>query len=890
MPAPPDFSYPAGRAHVYRAYLPGDTFTEDGAWSVQSVSQSVLGKPATATLAFNRAQLISGEPNPLAEPVVYFDARFRIAFREAGQPGGILVFEGTPANLKRTDSGTPSAKISEGVLHLEGATEFWTRSETKTIIGSRFARIADQTQETEDNFITRDTGVPCVFNPNGLPNRSYETTENSGFFAEGDAYISRGPIHHFLSPAGYGLYRDGNTIIKRARYWTFAQAIAYLLWWEAQANSSFPSGEITGLLGFKMSFGAPPGSPSSSDDEDMIWRVIEPFIEIEPAGEPYEAQDPVNPAPFTDPAQFSIDPLYLLSTRVPGISVEGMPVLHAIDKLLSAAGLRAWVDTLKTFVDIHNAPDGLHKIKVTSPGGKLNDPGFGRVFIPKLDPYKAPRIDAEEAPAFFARNNTKDIDVAFDFKGTVTRPLIVRGPTRYEITAELRPGWGPIHPLPEGGGSSYEPVSGYPFIDNINAARTVVDPGNSPGINELSLATAEAVMAFQVFRSNPDLLLQGPSTNQPEHVLKRLRFLANSLVKGGSQASPYQDVLRKWILPTDDGYDDEFYARDITIVAIPQEWGHYNPINFATGKSYDGSPASVLHTVLTSDIIEAEISPELRTGVGAEGWPARARPFLPCLVRDRNKQSPGVIVEISFDSGDSWYRFDSIRVAGDESAIWLEFQNPFDVLNPKASVESASSNLFLAYLNHRFRVRVTCVIEGSDPVYVRPNTSVQQGNEAQVAQVFDRRQRYRREVLASKHVTQVVTDYAQLPDVIDPDSLDTDGLLKPDTAVYVFQPANPRQQMIRDADRIRTYRTGRKVQASLVIPWIETDATPGCVVPRIDGRAANAGETDRSMEFEDETAGGDKLAPMVVGVTYHFEGRYETELVLEDWRAARGIP
>mgnify|MGYP003394854120 CR=1 FL=1 len=59
------------------------------------------------------------------------------------------------------------------------------------------------------------------------------------------------------------------------------------------------------------------------------------------------------------------------------------------------------------------------------------------------------------------------------------------------------------------------------------------------------------------------------------------------------------------------------------------------------------------------------------------------------------------------------------------------------------------------------------------------------------------------------------------------------------------------------------------------------------VVRRVDGRAANASETDRNLEFEDETDGGDHLAPVIVGLTYTFGKQFSTTVTLEDWRTMR---
>lgn len=829
MPAPTERSSQSGRPIVFWKRTPSsdweDVSTEWAAVSCEHSSQSRLSR---AVVEFNRSDYISDPTG--GEPLLYQDTQFAIVWQEAGQPGGRILFQGVVSNIVRREIGTISAQSSTGSANLIHSVVLFADDRRSQIIGAKIPFIRFPTEAAGE--IKEDPTARCVFNPDGKPNRSREWETTTGIF--GGNYTPSDTFY-FCTPDGYD--HDGNLSSPgrvRARYWTYAQAIAYLLTHYAGADG-LTTPTVTREVVVKF------GTAVGGDDPSLVWELIGQHVDAEPPGE--ESAPPPDGTLSTNPAK-------LLTAKVPGIDVTGMNVIDAIGLLLTKCGLGWYIDiddelpNVDVFVD-----NPIHKFRVWTPGGELNS-GIGEIFLPRLEPHFTEMAD-RTAASILGSNNVRDADIRFDSLGIVNQPIVKRSPTLYEVTMQLRPLWKPLHADTDGSGAAY--------FDNCTDD-LVTDSQYSGSATQRNVAIGDALLALQAWNNNPEDKNSGDNVS----ILRRMKFWAKALVSGGSIGNLFYDVGRKWGLPTDWSYPNAEFKRDETIADMPADFTDYTPVNFEYGAF-------------------------INTGiVGASLWPTRPRPFLPTLSKDRSGAASPPIVEVSFDRGSTWYPFGSVRVSPTESAIWLTYSNPWtDVANPNW-IEGGSANMVQAFINNAFRVRVTCSIEGSDPNFIEPAAF---GTDELVRSRVINRPQFRKLEILSQFSDNVTPD----PDSLaDPSTYPIDNPNPEDVLTRLFKPVDDDDALFGEVNSIQVRSAWARVSGNIKIPWIETDARIGMVVPRIDDTANafpinGATAVPRGLNFEVTATSGERLAPHIAGVVFTFGARnFQTEVVLDDWRTLEG--
>lgn len=103
---------------------------------------------------------------------------------------------------------------------------------------------------------------------------------------------------------------------------------------------------------------------------------------------------------------------------------------------------------------------------------------------------------------------------------------------------------------------------------------------------------------------------------------------------------------------------------------------------------------------------------------GAERWVARPRPLTASRAAENRAGGRGVLVEVSYDSGNSWEALEAgYEVLADEAGIWLAVTNPAAVAPAGRSAEE--DNWWFALMDQRLRVRVTAAVPGDAVVVGR---------------------------------------------------------------------------------------------------------------------------------------------------------------------------
>lgn len=855
MPAPTDISQVTGTSRVYvrqQAQLP---WVLDFFWIARSVELGSNDRISAATVEFNRSEWL-GEGAIIPEPVLNQDSMFLIAWQqEQGNPAAKIMFVGTVSDLHRTEGGAIGGSVSTGIVPLKHVVDLWSSDVNRQVAGAVFARLPFT--PPAGGSLVQDTSQPVHFNAGGKPNRSIRRAAQmvGAFTAPPMDVVAE--AHYFVTPDGFDYDSQTQNRLK-ARYWTYAQAINYLLWFHADVRDADNGSSIANDT--RLVFGQPIGIDTGTG---IIYDEIRTFIDIEASGETYELVGPPPPLPN----EFSTHIQDLLTAKMPDLDVTGINVWDALVTVVRRAGLGIYLDSLQDFADIDIPPepaDVQHKVKIWAPGGALNHSNPGPIFTPRLEKYFSDVTTPRTGASVVNDNQVADLDVHYDYNQIVTRPAVQRAPTLYEITAELRPLWRPVHPSLT---TSLEPGA---YFDNI--VLTAVD---GQGNLHVDIAEAEAGAVFRVGNTNPE---DDQAVGLSIDIIRRMRYLASCLNSAGDFGKIFYDVGRKWGLPCDRRYPNNVFAR-ANVVQIPATWKDYSPVNFneqVAGLQF-----------MTNPIDAVAIDPEALPGAsGAETWPHRARRFLPCLIADPSGQSPGVIVELSFNSGDTWFPFDSITVADDETAIWLNYKNPMDVRPPKPGVDSNANDLVTAFLRHKFRVRITATIEGSDQTtMVAPQFNIP--NTRERVRIYRRQDRYRRHVVISQFKDETTADPSDLID-----QNDWAAILNPPAP-----PANPKRWFFRPVDdsvamrdfllAAQVYLADPKVSGVVpTIPWVETDVHPGMVVPFVDDAGAGGGSIDRNLDFQTSPSPTDVLAPHVVSVLWTMEaGNFTTQVVVTDWRA-----
>jgi len=642
MPVPTKRARMAGFTTVYTRFtinggLALGPWVETPQWKVESIELGSRDRISTATLILNRDYVLRGT---LPDPFIQQDSHYLIAYKESANAGitPCFLFEGVPSNTSRLISGQPKASTDEGRLELVDSTTLYSSGTNMQIAGR--IMISDHTVSSTAVLIN-DITEPCVFNQNGLPNRSIQTAMDQNIF------LSAPDMYYFLDNDGYGFYNKTGVIrTRKAHYWTYAQAIAYVLqYW---AGSGLPTsqndnpGGRNPLIGTQSNFvHIYYGSPIAIGDPNFLWEVIkgrnttDALYRLEPLGVLNEGDTPP-PQPVLP--TLSLDPDVLLRKQINNLSIEGLSVIEALSLILHSAGLGWYIDHK---IQQLTPPDPfVLRYKVWTPGGVLNPNGVGDLFYPRLQPYQQDISQQTDVDTLRA-NNAKDLSLNWDGSHILNKPILIGSPSENEITVELRPGWKPIH----------DPDIF--FLDNINPNASITDSLGFPH-NELSMAYAEAHRAFTAWLGNPEFYTDLDSSNAI-----RVGFLARMLHAKGDLHNTFPDILRKWILPTDHRYPDPIYRRDGTASSdMPTYYTTYNPVSFNNDATTNPPPQNLymLHPI-----------------VGSDSWPAKGYPLFPTVTTDIVGNSLGVVVELSFDKGINWMKWTSFTTLPDELGIMLSF-------------------------------------------------------------------------------------------------------------------------------------------------------------------------------------------------------------------------
>lgn len=937
MPAPTDWSGVSGEVRVFIKkdgsgnISAAGTYQYDPLWRCDWIQTASRSNPSLCQLSYNIDVYLRGGASFTYIPQ---DAYFAVLLKpNPASNAATVLFEGCPKFLERKASGVIGAALDTASIVLEDISQLYRKDPALQVVGSYVPKYTTFTPMPVGTIIL-DPSLPCVFNPGGKPNRSFATaldsTGSGGSIYSGMAGGAP-DVHYFTYPGGMDFWKDetGAANRRKSRFWTYGQAIAYVLWWWLKSQST----TNTIFSGTGLWFGTPPpGTPSATvgqqryadqgtwKDAQTPWGAVigpnrtTPIYKMENPYELYEA--PGNPP--LPPATFVPDAQRLLTAKCNNVEIEGMNALDALQTLCFSAGLGIWYDNLAPVPSIATFTQTLETVcRCWTPGGAYvtaSPGGIGSPFIPLLQPVYATTV-GKTAAQVIVNNNVEIIDANTDWQSAIDFPVVTMAPTQYEVTVELRPGWQPIH----------NPIVAY--IDNVSAVQVVPDASITGSANkEINYALGDASAAFRTWVNDPTVLF---GSNTTAGSVQRIKFLCQAIHTRGVIFSEFGDVLRKWILPTDASYPTSVYGRNQSQLpedfGLPKYFRDYAPCDFSVSKARPGAtPVDDIPL-----LYELPILPHPLTGLplpGPASWPHRRRKFLPCLVADSNGQSVGYKVELNFHGKDPfknlyWFEWPAFEVLPDELGVRLSFENPFDVTDaanrPNSGVVANTAiNLFYAYVTHNLRVRITATIEGSNDVKITPTPWAV--TELPRANVTQRSERYFRRVVCSKHADRVTADPHQVT-LLNAPSGSTGGGIPPvvlqgdsgptgpdaDRRYFLFKsnsqispsagtgyeptkfPAwDDSRAALEQCTRLQSMGADPKFSSTFTIPWIELGARPGMAVKELKETQALTGEYPRNISFATVLVNGQFLCPAIAGVTYTFSaGGFRSTVALEDWRA-----
>lgn len=961
MAAPTDYAGLSGAVGIYRRGQNDSSWTAEPNWMCSEIVNGSRDRISTATIRFNRDKVLR---SVVASPAINQDDIWAIVFQP---PSGFkeLLFEGSVKLIERTV--TPDADT--GAITLQSAAVLWADDPDRQIFGRYMSDLkSPNIPASPDGKLVHDGSLPAVFNPNGKPNRSRRTArdvylDSNPIFGQepmsGEDY--RQDVHYFVDDDGFDVDEDPMADQRSpsnvgkwswpAYYWTFAQAAAYVLNFHAEARALPGTTAAVKNNGVNMFFGYVPGdtpaprSPRPLSDSTTAWGAIigatraAPLYKFPtPPSEDwtnYDIDDPNTDQPLfggaDDPSQYAgpdVSAAKLLRARCHNLSIEGMNVLQAIGAIFTAAGLGWWIDSYIEYASGVTPPvppfAPEHVFRVFTPGGRGAPDSFGTYPLPngvgdyfklKLEPSYTPTAGRTMAD-ITNRNNSESLDVAYDSGSIVNAPIILKAPTRYEVTCMLRPGWRPIWGHLN---AAMELVADNAIIDNVNPNLMVRDDPLETPISMKEIAFADAFRSLPAAIVNPQVFFG----TQPGPIARRIKTLFDIVHANGLLASQTADVMRKWIIPTDRSYPKITYARDYVscrTFGMPWQWADYTPVNWSLPLS-DGTDGLPLLTPYEVDDAGRHVEGFIMNPLpDTSTWPTRRRKMLPCLTCDSNGESLGVVVEVSFNKGDdyvdahdankkttSWYRVDSFRVLQDELGIYFTWENPFDLVNLHREIAVANYqnlNPFCAYINHTFRVRATFSFEASSTPDVDDGTedSIETATDLpdpsvlQRCRIINRRDRYKKTVNLGQFKDRVTNRQAALVDynaqaLLSQDLLHPADNLSPSFFWHLYRAVDQSAAARAELSRQQAMSGDWRVSGKFTIPWIETNAKPGSVVEKLDETSApTSGAVARGLDFRMLAGPAQQVGPMIAGTTYTFDrGGFRTTCALADWRSMQDM-
>ena len=393
------------------------------------------------------------------------DRRMIIHTREA------VLFDGYPVASRLLWSGRQRRRKGEFVLTLEHVSGRMGRDEGTRIVG-RHAR----DRAIEDGLLAGGaqwkaaasliTGLPCVFNMDGVGNCDPTPLE----LEDGNGGVRK--IHIFSEDGGFSAIR-----------WTFARALRFLLHFHNRKN--YPV-DTSGLL-----------------------EVTDALADLSEEGrEALLGRDDLG---------------YSLLGRAETLAVESASLLEALSLFSAASGVRFAASServgqgVRTRLRMYTARSGRLRELRLAPAGR--------------DAQGNPLYDtaSKSATDLFEDNNLSAAELSWDAREVSTIAVVVGDVKRFELQADLMPGW-----LPEAD------------LDNV---------GPSARSNAKSAAlTAEQVTAL------------GPTVADDPWYRKYHR--------GGADFVNCRRVGRLWVVNEAGGYGDAEYARNAP-------FDSYTPFDFS---------------------------------------------------------------------------------------------------------------------------------------------------------------------------------------------------------------------------------------------------------------------------------------------------------------------
>lgn len=312
---------------------------------------------------------------------------------------------------------------------------------------------------------------------------------------------------------------------------------------------------------------------------------------------------------------------------------EATNLLEALTLVTARAGLRFHVET------VNASGLALSQLRVwdSSSGGQRHVRMGSKVWDPKA---VADVAGANESfDSFLERNNTHRGRSSWRRVTWVTSPMVIGGVKKYEISAELVPGWVPVGEL-----------------DNVAS-------GNVAAMKALAL-TEEVVRAG------------GPEVTGSDWYRRFHRR--------GDDFASYALVARAWVL---------------------NESGEYGGATYNRNAPFDSYSAFDLASAIGADVTDAG------------RWMRRRRRLLPFEESGEGKDGEGVVVEVSFDSGQSWWEPGcEIKVMADRCGIRLGCSNPTELGAP--GTDPAEQNMWFSLIDGTFRVRIRALVESDERIVV----------------------------------------------------------------------------------------------------------------------------------------------------------------------------
>lgn len=313
------------------------------------------------------------------------DLRIVIAMQDAHAADRNILLDGYPLVQSSRRRGGPRQPDNAYELVVTSVYGRWAQDGRSQVFGRRMrsGEILDGLQSSSEFFGDQSVlaaALPCVFNLDGLPNRSAVPL---------DVTDVRGGRHRI-----FAFTHDGDPA---GEMWSLLDALRYLVWFYHT-----PEGPVE----------------------------IESFMALTAMG---VGVDPNNRGGFI-PSNAVVDRLIALADD---LNCEATNLVEAINLLVDAAGISSGVESrdvngaVTTTFRLWAAGDSPRKSLKLAWGGRYAD-GTARYDTSKLLAGDVTRD-----------NQLRDIDVQWLHDDVVTSPLVVGGVKRWEMTVPLVPGWLP---------------------------------------------------------------------------------------------------------------------------------------------------------------------------------------------------------------------------------------------------------------------------------------------------------------------------------------------------------------------------------------------------------------------------------------------------------------